>query len=235
VSKHAAPRFLRRWIMPVRVVRARPFLFGAAVVGALVGAITPSAWTVTARCLAGWDAAILVYFALIARMMMRADHASMRRRAQELDEGQVVILAVSILAAMISFGAIVAELGAGKDFAGAAKAIHVGFAIVTIVLSWFFIHLMFTLHYANEFYFEFDADGDGVPDLRGGLHFPGTTQPAYVDFLYYAFTIGVAAQTADVETTSAAMRTFTLVQSIVAFFYNTAILALAINIAAGLL
>jgi uncharacterized membrane protein len=221
--------------MPFRLVRARPYLFGCTAAGAILGVLTPSWLTPTSRFLLGWDAAILLYFILIGRMLVRADDASMRRRAQQLDEGRVAILIGAIVAALISFGAIVAELTIVKDFHGLEKGAHVGLAITTIVMSWFFIHLIFTLHYANEFYFEFDADGDGQPDLRGGLRFPGTEAPGYIDFLYYAFTIGVASQTADVETTSQAMRRITLAQSIVAFFFNTAILALTINIAAGLL
>ena len=221
--------------MPVRLVRARPFLFGCAAVGGILGFLTPSWLTTTSRFLIGWDAAILVYLILIGRLLTHADDQSMRRRAQELDEGRLAILAGAIFAALISFGAIVAELSIAKDLHGFEKSAHISLAIATIVLSWFFIHLIFTLHYAHEFYFEFDADGDGKPDLRGGLRFPGEEMPHYMDFLYYAYTIGVAAQTADVETTSRTMRGVTLAHSIVAFFFNTAILALMINIAAGLL
>ena len=167
--------------------------------------------------------------------MARADGAALKRRAQEMDEGRYAILFGGILAAGVSIGAIVAQLAIAKDLHGSAKALHVGLAAGTVILSWFFVHFMFALHYTNEFFFEVDTDGDGTPDLRGGLHFPGTKEPRYIDFLYYAYTIGVASQTADVETTSRAMRVITLSQSIVAFFFNTAILALAINIAAGLI
>lgn len=229
----AMPR--RRWLLPLRLVRSRPWLFGCALIGVVIGLLAPSGWHWATRCLVGWNVAILVYFSFAGTMMARADERAMRQRARLLDEGQFAILSVSILAALFSIAAIVVELGSDKDMAGAAKGWHVGLAIATIVLSWFFIHLTFTLHYANEYYREYDADGDGTPDLRGGLHFPNTHAPRYIDFLYYAFTIGVAAQTADVETCSRDMRLITLAQSIVAFFFNTAILALAINIAAGLL
>ena len=205
------------------------------VAGAVAGVLTPAAWGAAARFLIGWDATLLLYFVSVGPLMVRADDTMLKRHAQETDEGRFAILTGAMLAAIISLGAIVVELGIARDLHGVDKAIHVGLAISTIVLSWFFVHFMFALHYAYEFFFEADIDGDGRPDLRGGLHFPGTKDPCFIDFLYYAYTIGVASQTADVETTSRDMRLVTLAQSIVAFFFNTAILALAINIAAGLL
>lgn len=237
-ARNAAERFLRA--MPMRLVRSRPRFFLCALAGVLVGVITPGAWQTTTRSLVGWDAALVLFFATVGVMMMRADGDSLRRRAQDADEGRFAILVVGILVALISFGAIAAELGIAKDMQRLDKATHVGLAIVTIVLSWFFLHFIFALHYANEFFLECDMDGDGTPDLRGGLHFPiadenDAREPDFSDFLYYAYTIGVAAQTADVETTSTAMRRVTLAHSIVSFFFNTAILALAINMAAGLL
>ena len=223
--------------MPFGVVRARPRLFACAVAGAVIGALTPAGWPVTARILVGWDAALVAYLLTIAIMMGQADGEALRRRAQNADEGRFAILLAATLAAIFSFGAIIAELGIGKDAQGSAKGWHIALAVGTIVLSWFFIHLMFALHYANEYFLERDVDGDGSPDLRGGLNFPGVedNEPSYIDFLYYAYTIGVAAQTADVETTSRGMRLVTLAHSIVSFFFNTAILALTINIAASLL
>ncbi len=224
--------------MPLRIFRARPRLFICALAGAAIGWLTPVSWAFTARALTGWNVAIVFYLVSVGVMMGRADGGDLRRRARETDEGRFAILIAGTLAAIVSFGALVIELGASKDFAAGVKAMHIALAIVTIVLSWFFVHFMFALHYANEFFFEVDdADGDGAPDLRGGLHFPGNDgkEPSYVDFLYYAYTIGVAAQTADVETTTRGMRLVTLAHSIVSFFFNTAILALTINIAASLI
>jgi uncharacterized membrane protein len=96
-----------------------------------------------------------------------------------------------------------------------------------------FLHTLFTLHYAHRFYGG-DDDGDGVKG--DGLKFPeGVAEPLYWDFLYYSFTIGVASQTADVATTSTAMRKLTLLHSVLSFLFNTTILALAINVGASLL
>ena len=100
---------------------------------------------------------------------------------------------------------------------------------LTVVLAWTFTHIIFTLHYANLYY---RPHKDGVP---GGLDFPGDEPPDYRDFLYYAFVIGCAAQTADVATTSRDMRLVSLAHGVIAFAFNTAILALMINVGASLL
>src|SRR5215831_17913976 len=100
--------------------------------------------------------------------------------------------------------------------------------VITVALSWAFTHMVFTLHYANVYY---KPDEDGP----GGLKFPGHREPDYRDFLYYAFVIGCASQTGDVATVSRAMRRLTLVHGIVAFAFNTAILALMINVGASMI
>jgi uncharacterized membrane protein len=99
---------------------------------------------------------------------------------------------------------------------------------LTVALSWAFTHTVFTLHYAHVYY---RPDEDGP----GGLAFPGHRAPDYRDFLYYSFVIGCAAQTGDVATVSHAMRQLTMMHGIVAFTFNTAILALTINVGASLL
>jgi uncharacterized membrane protein len=103
------------------------------------------------------------------------------------------------------------------------------------VSAWVFIHLTFALHYAHD-YFDELATELGKPLVeRGGLRFPGTETPDYYDFLYFSYVIGVACQTADVDITSSLMRRTALVHCVLAFFFNSAVLALTINIAAGLI
>ena len=166
---------------------------------------------------------------------MRADELSIRRRAQLTDDGKYAFLGLSILAASASVAAIVFELATVKDLTGLNKAVHVGLVAITIITSWFFVHLTFTLHYAHEYFADELATPDPT-DVRGGLIFPGNKgEPSYTDFLYFSYIIGVASQTADVATSSRTMRTLALVHGIVSFFFNTTILALTINIAASLL
>lgn len=216
-----------------RIVRARTRLFLCLLAGAVTGLVLPSEWREVTRALVGWNVGALLYFILSADLMARSTPSSMRRRALLQDEGRLVILILTIVTACASMGAIVAELGPVKHLEGWSKAAHLGFAILTVVDSWLFIHLTFAFHYAHEFYFERGTSPDKKPELRGGLIFPGTEQPTYIDFLYFAYVIGVACQTADVSTSSATMRAVALVQGVLAFFFNTAILALTVNIAAG--
>jgi uncharacterized membrane protein len=99
---------------------------------------------------------------------------------------------------------------------------------VTIVLSWTFIHTIFTVHYAHEYY----AHGS---DHDGGLHFPGNEKPAYWDFAYFSFVVGMTSQVSDVGVTSRNIRQVVAAHGLVSFLYNVAFLALTINIAASAL
>ena len=133
-----------------------------------------------------------------------------------------------MIGAIASFFAIVSELAASKA-AGQSFLPTFIFTASTVALSWIFTHMIFALHYAN-LYYRTNAKGE-----HGGLLFPGEREPDYRDFLYYAFVIACAAQTADVATVSPAMRRVTLVHCVTAFAFNSAILALMINITAGLM
>jgi uncharacterized membrane protein len=218
----------------MRLIQARPRLFLCIAIGVVLGLIQPHDWRLATRLLIAWNGAIVLYLVLGANMMMRADKLSIRRRAQLTDDGKYAFLALSILAAIASLTAIVLELAGVKDLSGSNKAAHIALVATTIITSWFFVHLTFTLHYAHEFF----ADELRTPDptdVRGGLIFPGTKDPHYLDFLYFSYIIGVASQTADVATSSRTMRALALVHGIVSFFFNTTILALTINMAASLL
>ncbi|MBV8848524.1 MAG: DUF1345 domain-containing protein [Methylobacteriaceae bacterium] len=219
----------------MRLIQARPRLFICIAIGITVTLIQPHAWQLVTRLLIAWNSAVILYLILGAGMMMHADKLSIRRRAQLTDDGRYAFLGLSILAAIASFAAIVFELAGVKDLTGSDKAAHVALVAATIVSSWFFVHLTFTLHYAHE-YFADELRTPDPTDVRGGLIFPGKNEePRYIDFLYFSYIIGVASQTADVATSSRTMRALALVHGIVSFFFNTTILALTINIAASLL
>ena len=140
-----------------------------------------------------------------------------------------MVLTLVVLAAIVSLGAIVAELGAAHDLSGPDRYIHMGLAILTILSTWFFTQVMFALHYAHDYYVNI------VGGKPGGLDFPGTQQPGYTDFLYFSFIIGTSAQTADVSITTTSLRRTNLVHCVLAFFFNTTLVALTINIASGLI
>jgi len=211
----------------VRVVWGRRRLFGSAVLGALVtgGLSVLTAWRPATRWLVGWNLGVGVYLLFAYYTMASADIASIRRRAAEQDEGQLAILVLTVGAAMISLVAIVALLGKANGSGESRQAPDLAVAGVTILLSWAFIHTIFALHYAHEFYDE--AAG-------GGLSFPGgDVEPDYLDFVYFSFVIGMTSQVSDVGVTSKYIRRTVTAHGIVAFFFNVALLALMINIAAS--
>ncbi len=171
--------------------------------------------------LVGWDAGVVAYGFTFLTLTLRATPERIQLVAAQLDEGRWGMLGATIVAALASLGAIVAELARvhGAPHAGWTEAL----AGSTVVLSWFFIHTIFATHYAHEFW------GHG-----SGLSFPGNDQPAYSEFLYFSFCIAVASQVSDVSTQSASMRQLVLAHSLVAYLFNTAIIALGVNIAASL-
>jgi uncharacterized membrane protein len=223
------------WRAPHRVIQARPRLFISMACGIIVGLLSPAEWHATTRLLIGWNAGTFFYFVLVGRMILGGSHETIAQKAESQDEGRFVILIFTILAATAAFGAIIAQLGTVKDAKGLLKDLHIGLAAATIVSAWTLIHLMFALHYAHEFVIERLVQGAEPAKTRGGLRFPGTETPDYLDFLYFSYVIGVACQTADVEISLPGMRRIALVHCVLAFFFNSAVLALTINIAAGLI
>jgi len=215
-------------------IRHRPRIYICALVMVLVFFAIPIELRVATRALLAWNVGALLFIGLVGWMAMKATEESIQAHAASEDENQWVLLVVGTLAACAALAAILAELGAVKDMTGFNKGAHIALTGVTILSAWTFIQLLYALHYAHEYYGDvYDESGKAVED-RKGLHFPGDRDPTYGDFFYFAFVIGCACQTADVETISPAMRRTTLAHGVVAFFFNTVILALTINIGAGL-
>src|ERR1051326_8427045 len=213
----------RRPARLIRILRMRPRLFISAAIGLLVIALLPGEWRMARRVLIGWDVGVLLYLALAYQMMARSDVARIRRRAANQDEGQVVMLALTVAAAVASLGAIVAELAAHSG--SAREPLQITLASGTIVLSWIFIHTIFALHYAHEYY----AERNG----GGGLAFSGNERADYWDFVYFSLVIGMTSQVSDVAVTARSLRRLVAAHGLVAFGFNTSLLALAVNIAAG--
>jgi uncharacterized membrane protein len=192
-----------------------------------VFALLPGSLRLSTRALASWDSGVLLYLLACGRMMMEADLGSLRARARRQDEGRLAILIVTSLCIAASFGAIAAELHGLGDKAAASPG-RLTLAGVTVLLSWVVTQVVMALHYAGEYY--------GDPKSEGGLAFPGQdTAPDYLDFLYFSFTMGAAAQTSDVAVTSRGMRSLVLAHTILAFLFNTTILALAVNVGASVI
>lgn len=201
-------------------LRYRPSLL-VGIVAALVCGTVGLVWLrPTTALLVGWNCGVIGYFCAFLLVIARTTTESLKRVAALLDEGRWAMLLTTVTAAIASLGAIVAELAQmhGKPHAGWLD----GLAGLTVLLSWVFVHTIFATHYAHEFW------------RKGGLTFPGNEKPNYSEFLYFSFCMGVASQVSDVSTQSPSMRQLVLVHSLVAYLFNTAIIALGVNIAASL-
>lgn len=210
--------------LPVRIVYGRPRTFIALALGVLVLFLLPDTRRLTTRLIVGWDVFAALYLVLAYLVMLRCDVNHIRRSAVLQDDGRFLILLLTAFGALASLAAIVFELGAAKG----SKAGLI-LAIVTIALSWTLVHTAFALHYAHDFY---------RGKKPGGLQFPSgaTREDAdYWDFVYFSFVIGMTAQVSDVGITDKVIRRTATVHGIVSFVFNTALLALMVNIAASVI
>ena len=214
----------------IRLVRARPRLFIAAVLAIAMGILLPPsiARQPVTRWLIAWNVGAGLYVLLAAVMMVRSSSHHMTRRAQLQDDGQLVILFLVIVASIMSLAAIAGELAVVRDLHGLTKAGHVALAGITVLTSWAFIQVMFALHYAHDYYAAF------CHSRPAGLQFPGDEAPDYGDFFYFAVVIGTSGQTADVSFVTKAMRRIGSMHCILAYLFNTTVLALLVNIGASL-
>jgi uncharacterized membrane protein len=219
------PARRRRITYPWRVIRSRPRLFICIAIGIACALVLPWHWRLATRLLLGWDTAIAIYLVVIYFFITATETGLIRRRAKIEDEGRIAILVLTAAAAGASFAAIIAELGTVNG--AAREPLQLALAVTTIVLSWAFTHTIFALHYAHEYY---DEDGS-----REGLKFPGKDEPDYWDFIYFAFVIGMTSQVSDVAVASKAVRRTVNAHGIVACFFNVALLALTVNMAASVI
>src|SRR5436309_4428570 len=213
---------LRKMSKPVRVVYARPRTFISIAIGIAAFFLLPGSLRLVTRLLMSWDIFVTSYLVLAYIMVFRCGLAHIRRNAVLQDDGRFLILLVTALGAFASIAAIVFELGAAGR-----SAPQLTLATVTIALSWALVHTTFALHYAHDYYRGAKA---------GGLQFPsGDTHDHadYWDFVYFSFVIGMTAQVSDVGITNKIIRRTATVHGIISFVFNTALLALMVNIAAS--
>jgi uncharacterized membrane protein len=211
-----------------------PRLTMAVAVGVVVGvgcAVLAPQMRLSTCFIAGWDALSVTFLASMTLTMMTYPPERIRVQAAEDDQGRGVILTLVLVAAAASIVAIVAEVSLAKSDHGLARWGHLIPAFGTVVASWFMVQMIFAVHYAHEYYDIDEVDGKGDSE---GLLFPGGTQPDYWDFLHFSIVIGVACQTADIEFTAKGLRRLGTLHSLIAFAFNTVIVALTINLLAGL-
>jgi uncharacterized membrane protein len=193
-------------------------------IGAVAFLLVPGSERLTTRVLIGWDVTVTVYLVLAFFMISRFDLERVKQRCAVQDEGGVLVLVLTVFAAVASLAAIIAELGSIRGTSAADAKFYIACALLTIALSWTFIHMIFTLHYAHEYY------GEGRDGTFGGLEFPKDDQPDYWDFLYFAFVVGMTFQVSDVQVTSKFIRRLVVAHGAVSFVFNVAILSVMVNI-----
>jgi uncharacterized membrane protein len=213
-------------IRPLSAFWLRPRLVAAIGLGAVLALALPIQ-PVVSRLLVAWCVGVAAYVVLIVAQAGGQSQQALRRTATQLDDSAPVITLFAILATGASLGAV-ATLVAAPNASGSAHVLDLVLAVATMILSWIFVQVVFTVHYAHVYYGD-DADGHS----RGGLDFNGDDAPDFYDFLYFTVTVGATSQTSDVDVTSKRMRRIVVAQGAYAFLFNTSILALAVNLAAG--
>ncbi len=218
-----------RWCW--EVIRGRPRLFISMLCALAVAPLLPEGIKGTTRSILAWDIGVVVFLALSAYLFTteRLDRMAADAAAQE--EGEWTIFWLTVAAVAFSFVAIISAFADTRDLPPAQRGLHVALVAVTLFVSWLMTHTTFAFRYAHEFY---EAGPDGA-DIAGGLEFPGEKRPDYLDFLYFSLVLGMTFQVSDVQITARKFRRLAAVHGLLSFLFNTIILALTVNIAAGLL
>ena len=222
-----------------RVVDVRWRLALALLAGVSAALVAPALLGTLARVVVGWVGFAATDLTLILLGMWQADTEDIRRVAssEDLPRTQAFVLVVG--AAMASMGAVVGLMGSVKGLSKDLRVLHVVLSIAAVVLAWTLVHLVFTLRYAHTYY---NADDDTGQDT-GGLIFPDDQgddkgpklTPNYLDFAYFSFIIGMTAQTADIGISNRSLRRTSLLHGLIAFIFNTVIVALTIGTIGGLI
>ena len=173
--------------------------------------------------LLGFDAGALVFLLMTARVFGRTSAAAMRRHAQQQDVGRTGVLWSSVALSCMVMMALWVEL---QGEGGVSSVLAMLAAAATIILSWLYMNMIFALHYAHGYYGHGNA-------MHKGLDFPGTDEPDYWDFAYFALVLGMTFQVSDVQIVNRRVRRTALTHSVIAFFFNVFIIAISVNVAAG--
>jgi len=193
--------------------------------------LSPAALGTISRLVAAWDAFGVTTLLLLWATIFLADIDRIRLVASQEDLSRAVSFIFVLVAASASLLAVVALLHTLHSLPPATLAWHLGLSVVAVASAWLLVHTVFTLRYAHAYY---DADEQGA-DV-GGLDFPGRTpEPDYLDIAYFAFVVGMTAQTADVSISGRHLRRLALLHGLISFVFNTTLVALVISAIAGVL
>ena len=194
-------------------------------VGTLVSQVLPGAPGGPVRTVAGWNAGAWVYLLFTWRIILHAGPKETQRLASIEDVGKKLVWSIVLLASTVSVFAATVAVRNAKALAPNATVALVVLCLLAVVSAWVLCHTAYTTRYAHVYY--------GNDPSNRGLTFPGTEQPCELDFAYYAFNIGMCFQVSDVAVTLHSMRVLTMVHAMLSFAFNTAILALSLNLLLG--
>jgi uncharacterized membrane protein len=213
-------------------LRATTRLGAALLVSILTTVLWPSAAAWPVRAVAAWDSFAVVALSLTWLTILTLPPVQIKKMARREDPGRVVTLALVVIGAGVALLAVLQLLQVSHSMDHSDRIGAILLAISAVIGAWTLTHTVFTLRYAHKFYEE--------PGKPPGLNFPdvhapdGLAEPDYLDFAYYAFTIGMAAQTADVAVRARDLRRLTLLHATISFAFNTAVIALSVGALGGL-
>ena len=166
--------------------------------------------------------------------IVKAEIHEVKYIAKRQDSSRTIVFFFVLVAAIVSLFAVIFLLKILPDNKVAGYRYHIGFSIISVVLSWTLIHTIFTFRYAHLYYTSHSKEKGIEKESEGGLQFPSDDSPDYLDFAYFSFVIGMTFQVSDVAITSRQIRHLALFHGLISFVYNTVILALSVGIIAGL-
>lgn len=176
----------------------------------------------------------ILYLGLTLPRFPRLTWRYLQKHAAGTDEPASVVFAVTFGAVVVAVASLFMVMNSG----GAPKIFHLAVSLAAVGFGWLTIHTMVALHYAHRYWQpDENTEEEGTGQARahvGGMEFPATPKPNGIDFLYFSFVTGMTAQTSDVDITSTAMRRLNLLHSIVSYFFNTVLVAAAVNVAVSL-
>ena len=189
--------------------------------------------TTPALILVVWIGCALTIILLNWIIIFSSHPLEVRKIAKLQDSSRTFLFAFITTLSVVSLGAIIYLLKSTKGLGDVAKNEHILLAISAVIISWILLHTIYTLRYAH-LYYDPDTDIDGETKAVGGLQFPGKEQPDYLDFVYFSFIVGMTFQVSDVNITSRRIRRVCIMHALLSFAFNTAILALSINVVSGM-
>ncbi len=230
----STPPIKRMWYSPRSIARSlamRPRVVLGLLTGLAGLALLPLDFKPSVRAALAWNLGALVYLVLALRLMIRFSSERIRVRAARADDGGQVVLALVLVAVLSSLAAIAGLAGEAHEAPKTEKHFYLLLAAATLGSAWLVTQVVFAIHYAHLYY----ARAHQSPGGSQPMVFPGETVPDYWDFLYFSTSIGATSQTSDVSIVSRQIRRVATLHAVLSFVFNTMVLAVTINIAAGLL